>query len=437
LQSRSYLYAHTDSDRLAHAKIRELEVDLATRGIKKVAEINQATYRRLTLSNYREEVLLLVYHGQKGLRVVPQGKPGSSLLKTVQEVSDQVFGARSAPQGELVEPMERLRQTYKVRDANSQQRIEKYVFARGDAIREPEKNCTYRAKIVKGNKTVFVRQFISGTLTVDGDEPLYSEVEEGIRAILGVSDSGNGGGSQNHHQEQVRAVESVELGEMWVGSDEAGKGDYFGPLVSAAVLVDKHLAQVLEALGVKDSKNLSDKRNRELAVQIAESLGKRAQVIMIPPVRYNQLFEEFRREDKNLNTLLAWAHTRALENILIAFPHERLSVLVDKFADEGQILNKLLPEGRRANLNIVQMPKAEANVAVAAASILARARFLHALDALSKQYQIDFPKGASDPRIPEVGRQIVERWGRNELTKVAKLHFKTTEKILGRATLSS
>jgi len=437
LQSQSYLYAHTDSERLAQAKIRELEVELAPRGIKKVAESDQENHKRVTFSNYREEVLVLVYHGQKGLRVVPQGKPGSGLLKTIQDVSDQVFGARPIPGVEPTRRVERLRETYKVSDANSQQRVEKYIFSRGDAVRESEKNCSYRAKIVKGNKTIFVRQFLSGSFTIDGDGPPFHEVNAGIRAILGLPESGNDSEDKNKKHAQIQAVESVELGEMWVGSDEAGKGDYFGPLVSAAVLMDKELGKVLEGLGVRDSKNLSDNRNRELATQITHLCGKRGQVVVIPPMKYNQLYEDFRREGKNLNTLLAWAHTRALENILIVFPHERLSVLVDKFADEGQILSKLLREGRRANLSIVQMPKAEANVAVAAASILARARFLQALDDLSRQYQIAFPKGASDPRISEVVKQIISRGGATELARVAKLHFKTTEKILGKASQSS
>jgi ribonuclease HIII len=438
LQSQSYINAHSDPERLAQAKIRELEVELATRGITKVACSDESHHKRVTFSNYSEEILVLVYHGQKGLRVVPQGKPGSTLLKIVQEVSDRVFGARPATGVAPVKPSDRLRETYKVRDPNTQQRIEKYIFARSDVLRESEKNCAYRAKIVRGNQTVFVRQYDSSTLMVDGDAPLYNEIDKGIRAILGLTELPNDeSGKQNRNREQIRAVESVELGEMWVGTDEAGKGDYFGPLVSAAVLVDKSLAKTLEELGVRDSKSLSDKRNRELAAEIAKLCGKRAQVVTIPPIRYNQLYEEFHREGKNLNTLLAWAHTRGLENILIAFPHERFSVLVDKFADEEQILNKLLPEGRRANLNIVQMPKAEVNVAVAAASILARAQFLRALEDLSRLCGFELPKGASDPRIPDIAKQIISRRGQSDLAKFAKLHFKTTQKILGQTDPSS
>ena len=105
----------------------------------------------------------------------------------------------------------------------------------------------------------------------------------------------------------------------WIGTDEAGKGDYFGPIVGAAVMVDQKIADQLSKIGVKDSKELSDNRNKELAVQISSICGKHAQVVMIPPAKYNALYEQFQKEGKNLNTLLAWVHTRALEDILCVF----------------------------------------------------------------------------------------------------------------------
>lgn len=429
LISQTYSRTHTDLARLALAKIRELEVELSTHGLR-VTVSDEVTYKRVKITDYREEALLLVYHA-KELKVVPGGKPNTRLQNLVTEVADRVFGIRQTTETKNTTPSGRMRDKYSVQDPNIQRQVEKHIFARHEALREDEKNCAYRAKIFKGNQTVFVRQFRSGTLTVDGDVPLFHEINDGIRAILGVIGMLGNEGVQTKVQEQVRAVEAVDLGEKWVGSDEAGKGDYFGPLVSSAVLLDQQQAELLEGLGVRDSKNLSDNRNRELAAQILKLCGKRAQVVIIPPSRYNALYEEFRREGKNLNTLLAWAHTRALENILVAFPQEHLTVLVDKFADEKEILGKLLTEARSANLRIVQLPKAEANVAVAAASILARAHFLEALEGLAKRYGIELPKGASDPRIPDIGKQIVARWGQSELAKVAKLHFKTTERILG------
>ncbi|MBA2679833.1 MAG: ribonuclease HIII [Ktedonobacteraceae bacterium] len=229
----------------------------------------------------------------------------------------------------------------------------------------------------------------------------------------------------------MQAVEAVELGERWIGTDESGKGDFFGPLVAAAVLVDGRIAALLTELGVRDSKNLSDKQNIDLAAKIYLVCGANAQVVPIPPVRYNTLYDQMTREGKNLNTLLAWAHTRALENLLTAFPQNRITVIIDQFADEHYIQDKLMASARSIELHLVQLPKAEANIAVAAASILARAGFLDALNRLSREYGVTLPKGASDPSIITIGQQIVARGGQPALAKVAKLHFKTTAKILG------
>ena len=126
--------------------------------------------------------------------------------------------------------------------------------------------------------------------------------------------------------------------------------------------------------------------------------------------------------------LLAWAHSRALENILTEYPQERITVLVDKFGNEQVVKDKLMERGKKVNL--VQLPKAEANVAVAAASILARAQFLQIMAQLSEHYKVQLPKGSSDPRVIEVGKQIAAQYGKDELRKVAKLHFVTTQKIL-------
>ena len=105
-----------------------------------------------------------------------------------------------------------------------------------------------------------------------------------------------------------------------IGTDESGKGDFFGPLVCAGVYVDEASAEVLQAMGVRDSKRLSDRRCRELAEGIQVTCHEQYSVVEISPARYNDLYEQFRREGKNLNTLLAWAHARVLENLLAAWP---------------------------------------------------------------------------------------------------------------------
>ena len=209
-----------------------------------------------------------------------------------------------------------------------------------------------------------------------------------------------------------------------IGTDESGKGDYFGPLVSAGVFVDETNRRSLLSAGVRDSKELSDKQNLDLAeLIILNSRGKYA-IIEISPERYNALYDQFRREKKNLNTLLAWGHAKALEEILTKVDcHDAIA---DQFADEKFIISKLQERGR--TITLIQKHKAEENIAVAAASIIARARFLNKLSKLSNEYGMEFPKGSSS-NVIETATRFVNKYGKDSLVKVAKLHFKTTSKI--------
>lgn len=210
-----------------------------------------------------------------------------------------------------------------------------------------------------------------------------------------------------------------------IGTDESGKGDYFGPLVSAGVYVDERSAKELTMCGVTDSKNLSDNRNLELARRVVKISNGRFAIIEISPEKYNDLYEQFKKEKKTLNTLLAWGHAKAMEEILSKVDCK--VAIADQFADERFILSKLQEKGK--SLQLIQMPKAEQNVAVAAASVMARARFLEKLDKLSNEFKIQLPKGASQMVI-EVGRKLVDIHGKESLRKVAKLHFKTTKQII-------
>jgi ribonuclease HIII len=210
-----------------------------------------------------------------------------------------------------------------------------------------------------------------------------------------------------------------------IGTDESGKGDFFGPLVCAGVYVDETSAEVLQSMGVRDSKRLTDRHCRELAAGIKATSRSLYSVVEIGPARYNELYEQFRREGKNLNTLLAWAHARVLENLLTRIDCSR--AVTDQFADPRFVQAKLQEHGKK--IELIQMPRAEVHVAVAAASILARARFLERLEELSAQFGMTLPKGAS-PAVILAGQALVKRFGQGVLRQVAKLHFKTTLQVL-------
>ena len=204
-----------------------------------------------------------------------------------------------------------------------------------------------------------------------------------------------------------------------IGVDEAGKGDYFGPLVVAAYSISEELRPLLQKLGVKDSKTLSDRKVEELASKI-KKIGWNS-IVCIGPQKYNQLYHSIR----NLNKLLAWGHARAIENILEKTVTKE--VISDKFGDEHFIKRALLEKGRKVNL--IQRTKAEEEPVVAAASILARAEFLRRLKKLSEEIGMELPKGASD-KVDQVARQIVLHKGKEVLSQVAKLHFKNSQRVL-------
>jgi len=208
-----------------------------------------------------------------------------------------------------------------------------------------------------------------------------------------------------------------------IGTDEVGKGDYFGPLVTAGVLVTGGTAQELDRIGVKDSKLLSDTTVANKASQIRRVCGsKRFRIVMVPPLRYNILI----REMKNVNRILGWAHARAIEDLLANGEGCTLAV-ADQFGDPAFIRDSLMARGK--HIELVQTPKAERDVAVAAASILARDAFLRKRDELSMAYGVDFPKGSSN--VVEFGKRLVGDYGLEILPNVAKLHFATTGQITG------
>ncbi|MBI1927535.1 ribonuclease HIII [Candidatus Poribacteria bacterium] len=218
--------------------------------------------------------------------------------------------------------------------------------------------------------------------------------------------------------------------EAWIGTDEAGKGDYFGPLAAAGVYVNAEMGEGLRALGVRDSKKISDGPIRKLAQEIRMRYGHYVSSIEVTPLRYNAMYAAFTKSGGNLNYLLAWLHAQAIRNLLNRV--DCRYVLVDGFAKPEVLASQLQPV--QPKIELVQVPKAESDIAVAAASIIARDLFLRRLDQLSEQYQMKLPKGAS--HVIETGRQFVERHGIEALRHVAKLHFKTTADILSSAQAS-
>jgi ribonuclease HIII len=219
--------------------------------------------------------------------------------------------------------------------------------------------------------------------------------------------------------------EEVHLPKMFephLGVDESGKGDFFGPLVIAGVYVDRAIARKLLDAGVQDSKRISsDARIRALAQLIRRTAGGLIGTGLIGPQKYNDLYEKF----GNLNKLLGWGHARVIENLLAKKP-DCPRALSDQFADERVVEQSLLRHGRK--IDIEQRTKAESDIAVAAASILAREAFINWLERRGKELGLRLERGVS-ANVKETARKFVEKSGPEALREVAKVHFRTAHEI--------
>jgi ribonuclease HIII len=210
--------------------------------------------------------------------------------------------------------------------------------------------------------------------------------------------------------------------EARIGVDESGKGDFFGPLVVAGVYVNEAGARNLMEMGVRDSKTItSDKRIGEFADQIREAQGCAVNVVPIGVESYNRLQSKM----GNVNNLLGWGHARVIENLLEKVDCSK--AISDQFGNAAIIKRALMERGRK--IELVQRHKAESDLAVAAASIIARDEFVKRLRALGKEYGILLPKGAS-AAVEEAAVELVKKHGREALAKVAKMHFRTSKKVL-------
>jgi ribonuclease HIII len=217
-------------------------------------------------------------------------------------------------------------------------------------------------------------------------------------------------------------VHSPRMFEPHFGIDESGKGDFFGPLVVAGVYVERGIARKLLDAGVQDSKRIgSDTRIRALAKIIRAKAGPIVDVVLIGPARYNELYEKF----GNLNKLLGWGHARVIENLLAKKP-ECPRALSDQFADARVIERSLMQHGRK--INIEQRTKAESDVAVAAASILAREAFIGWLDRQGKTLGLRLGRGVSAD-VKATAERLANERGPEILRQVAKVHFRTAHAV--------
>lgn len=274
---------------------------------------------------------------------------------------------------------------------------------------EPKPYCLYAASRGKVNVLVYEK---GPKIVVQGKdtEEFVTHVLE--PQVLGVAELGY---EEVHHPEMF---------EPHIGVDESGKGDFFGPLVIAGAYVDREAVLALRELGAVDSKKIgSDAKIAKLAEAIKQVPGLRWEVIQINPARYNELYQKF----GNLNRLLAWGHAKVIETLLERVPGCQKAIS-DQFANPAVLKRALQTRGR--DIELIQRTKAESDPAVAAASILARDRFVQWLDETGRKLEIELPKGVS-PKVKDQARALFGRDGLPGLTAAAKIHFKTAAEVTG------
>jgi ribonuclease HIII len=214
-----------------------------------------------------------------------------------------------------------------------------------------------------------------------------------------------------------------------IGVDESGKGDFFGPLCIAGVYVNESVIKSWADAGIRDSKNISsDKKISDLAELIRKTPGCVTDSVVVGNEAYNRLYTKM----KSVNTLLAWGHARVIENLLgkrYQMNPPPVKAISDQFAASKSVIEKaLMKEGKE--LHLVQRHKAEEDIAVAAASILARDAFVKGVAKLETDFAMKLPKGAS-AAVDAAAKQFVTERGADELAKISKLHFRTALRAQG------
>lgn len=272
-------------------------------------------------------------------------------------------------------------------------------------------------------------------LVWQGNNPLREEMELFVAAMDSVNKAGSKKSSglekMSGEAKETVILKNTAFGEVvvdfmpdvWAGSDESGKGDFFGPLVIGAVAINGEREYKLQVAGVKDCKLLTDKKILELEAVIKEH-ALAYSVLQLKPQFYNRRYAEVVAQGGKLNQLLASGHINALSKVLQELENKNLKceyALVDQFTTSNIVLRPL--QQRFPATDFSQRPKAESNIAVAAASILARAQFLHTMEELSKLAGVqELPKGGGQ-QATEMAKELAGKLGKAALVNFVKQHF--------------
>ena len=212
-----------------------------------------------------------------------------------------------------------------------------------------------------------------------------------------------------------------------IGSDEVGVGDFLGPMIVVAAFVKESDIHTLIELGIHDSKKMSDKKIMEIGPQIAKQFSKQYSKLTLTNEKYNEMLDK----GENLNSMKAKMHNRALLNMHKDYI-DVLNIFVDQFVAEKTYYKYLNDANEEQVKDITFRTKGESYFpCVALASVIARYSYLKEMEKLSEKYGMDFPFGASK-KVTEFAKRFLEKYGEEELYKVAKKNFANYNEVLGK-----
>lgn len=275
-----------------------------------------------------------------------------------------------------------------------------------------------------GHQLVVEQSGAKMTLNIYNGKKGLNLVYSGASALIAKVQAAVNGEADNVANQSAPAAKLAADG-LWAGSDESGKGDFFGSLVVAAVIVDASTAGKLRAAGVKDCKLLTDKKILELEDAI-KAAAVDYSVLELKPKIYNLRYEQVAAEGGKLNQLLGYGHVAALSQVLARHPDCKRA-LIDQFTTSTVNVREL--SRRFPGCQVRQQPKAESDLAVAAASVLARARFLRTMEELAAAAGTDsLPKGGGNAATA-CARQLAQKLGKAALRDFVKLHFANYKRL--------
>lgn len=247
---------------------------------------------------------------------------------------------------------------------------------------------------------------------------------QGVSADIDANMWADIDGTSRVNTEKIKKEDKKYFECSSIGSDEVGTGDYFGPIVVTSCYVSKDDIPFLVELGIKDSKKLDDAKILKIAPELIKKIKYKS--LIMNNSEYNEKYSD----SYNINKIKAIMHNKVLWRMVHEENLQYDYIIVDEFAREARYYEYLSgnPEIQR---DITFMTKAEdKNLAVACASVISRYIFIKEFDKLSDSIHIPLVKGAGS-EVDSIGKEVVEKYGKEKLKEIAKYNFKNTERILG------